>query len=86
MKSCTTCNYFGNTEKCLRSSFTKDDPIYGKVITHRSARFERSWLWRALGLDTCGPNAYYWVEYRRPKPPKGGSAVKPRGSPPGRVS
>lgn len=49
--------------------------VQGEVVNSRSCLFERSRLWRWLGLDTCGPDGRYFVKRVIPAPPNAGSGV-----------
>lgn len=60
-------------KSCVRR--TRQSNIHGTVDVVHTAEYERAWLWRFLGFDTCGPEGRFWKKRKPLCPPTGGSAV-----------
>lgn len=80
-KTCKDCAFCHSSvmsnnhgaKTCNRRSYFSN--VHGRVVIGRTAEFERAWLWRKLGADTCGPEGRYWqarppISDRKPPPPR----------------
>lgn len=72
MKTCVSCEHsqkpFRFRLDCNRRP-CKIDKIHGAMSSARSCGFERTRLWRWLGIDTCGPEGRYWTPRKPLTPP-----------------